>query len=337
MTLTARAHIVSAWPLSELAIQRLREVADRIDGLVEHVEDITDKNPARDDLARRIQDADALITSPMVTRIDAAMIASARRLRVIATVSVGYDNVDLRACSERGIKVGNTPGVIAPATADIGMALILATMRRIVSGVEFVRADRWKGETHPYGNDLNHKTLGIFGMGAIGAALAHRARACGMRIIYHNRNLRSDIDPTEARYVSFEDLLKNSDVIAVTAPLTPQTRGIFDAAAFAKMKRGAYFINIARGGLVKTDALEEALRTGHLAYAGLDVTDPEPMPASHPLLALPNVVVIPHMGTSSHETRDEMLQLAVSNVIAALRGEPLPAPVDLPELRVSAS
>jgi glyoxylate reductase len=335
--LTARAHVISAWPLSELAIRRLREVADRIDGLVENVEDISDRHPSREDLARRLQDADALITSPMVTRVDADMIKGASRLKIVATVSVGYDNVDLRACAERGIKVGNTPGVIAPATADIGMALILVTMRRIVSGVEFVRANRWKKETHPYGNALNDKTLGIFGMGAIGAALAHRARAAGMRIIYYNRNLRSDIDPTEATYVTFDELLQKADVVAVTAPLTPQTRGIFDAAAFAKMKPGAYFINIARGGLVGTDALYEALRDGHLAYAGLDVTDPEPMPADHPLLTLPNVVVIPHMGTSAHETRDEMLQLAVSNVIAALRDQPLPAPVDLPEARVSAS
>ncbi|MGH7684703.1 MAG: 2-hydroxyacid dehydrogenase, partial [Vulcanimicrobiaceae bacterium] len=326
--MTARAHVISAWPLSELAIQRLGEVADRIDKLVERVEDISDKHPSREDLARRLQDADALITSPMVTRIDADMIRGASRLKIVATVSVGYDNVDLRACVERGVKVGNTPGVIAPATADIGMALMLVTMRGIISGVEFVRADRWKTETHPYGNALNNKTLGIFGMGAVGAALAHRARAAGMHIIYYNRNLRSDIDPTEATYVSFDELLQRADVVAVTAPLTPQTRGIFDAGAFAKMKPGAYFINVARGGLVQTDALYEALRSGHLASAGLDVTDPEPMRANHPLLTLPNVVVIPHMGTSAHETRDEMLQVAVSNVLAALRNQPLPAPVD---------
>jgi len=130
--------------------------------------------------------------------------------------------------------------------------------------------------------------------------------------------------------VSFDDLLSTSDVIAVTAPLTPETRGVFDKAAFAKMKRGAYFVNIARGGLVQTDALYEALKSGHLAYAGLDVTDPEPLPLSHPLYTLQNVVIIPHIGTQTPETRDEMLELAVSNVIAALRNEPLPAPVCLP-------
>lgn len=325
-----KGKVVCAWPVSELAAQRLKEVVDRIDALVTTIEEISDKNPSRSDFAAHLRDAEALITTPMATRIDGDLLAGATQLKVIATVSVGYDNVDLRACAERGIKVGNTPGVIAPATADIGMALILATMRRIVSGVDFVRTGRWMRETHPYGNDLNHKTLGIFGMGAIGAALAHRARAAGMTIVYHNRNMRSDIDPTEARYVDFEELLRTSDVIAVTAPLTAQTRGAFDAQAFAKMKPGSYFINIARGGLVKTDALYDALRSGHLAYAGLDVTDPEPMPMDHPLLTLPNVVVIPHMGTSAHETREEMLQLAVSNVIATLQGRPLPAEVVLP-------
>lgn len=335
--MAGNAKVVCAWPLSDLAENRLKEVAGRVDSLVSEIEEISDKNPSRSSLIEHLHDADALITTPMATRIDGEILKGASKLKVVATVSVGYDNVDLRTCAERGIKVGNTPGVIAPATADIGMALILATMRRIVSGVDFVRAGRWMRETHPYGNDLNRKTLGIFGMGAIGAALAHRARAAGMTIVYHNRNLRSDIDPTEARYVSFEDLLRESDVVAVTAPLTPQTRGIFDAQAFAKMKPGAYFVNVARGGLVKTDALYEALKSGHLAYAGLDVTDPEPLPTDHPLLTLPNVVVIPHMGTSAHETRDEMLQVAVSNVIAALQDQPLPAPVDLPEVRVSAS
>jgi glyoxylate reductase len=320
----AKAHVVATWPLTSEAVERLREVADRI-------EDVSKDNLPREALVERLADADAIITFPIAIRLDADLIARCKRLKVIATVSVGYDNIDLGACAERGIKVGNTPGVIAPATADIGMALILATMRRIVAGVDFVRAGKFeRGEMAPYGNDLNRKTLGIFGMGAIGAALAQRARAAGMRIVYYNRNKRPDIDSREAEYVSFDDLLRRSDVIAVTAPLTPETRGVFNVEAFAKMKRGAYFVNIARGGLVKTDALYEALRSGHLAYAGLDVTEPEPLPLSHPIYTLENVVIIPHIGTSTPETRDEMLQLAVSNVIAALRDEPLPAPVPLP-------
>jgi glyoxylate reductase len=328
--MSGSARIVATWPLSELAVQRLRDVADRI-------EDLSDENLSSEQLAQKLHDADGLIIFPLTTRIDSTVLSGANRLKVVATVAVGYDNIDLRACAERGIKVGNTPLVIAPATADIGMALILATMRRIVAGVEWVKSGRWEREALPYGNDLARKTLGIFGMGAVGAALAHRARAAGMRIIYYNRNQRSDVDPTEATYVSFDELLRQSDVVAVTAPLTPETRGIFGAEAFAKMKRGAYFVNVARGGLVQTEALYEALRSGHLAYAGLDVTDPEPLPATHRLLQLPNVVVTPHIGTSTPESRDDMLQVAVSNVIAALRGEPLPAEVALPQVGVKTS
>ncbi len=295
------------------------------------IEDVSQDNLSKDQLARRLEDADAIITFPLAIRFDQELLAHCKNLKVIATVSVGYDNIDLGVCAERGVKVGNTPDVIAPATADIGMALILATMRRIVAGVDFVRAGKFeRGEMAPYGNDLNHKTLGVFGMGAIGAALAQRARASGMKIIYHNRNKRSDVDPTEATYVSFDDLLAKSDVIAVTAPLTPETRGAFGKEAFAKMKRGAYFVNIARGGLVQTDALYETLKSGHLAYAGLDVTDPEPLPLSHPLYTLENVVVIPHIGTSTPETRDEMLELAVSNVIAALQRRAAAGAVPLP-------
>ena len=318
-------HVLSLWPLTPSARRRLEAVAERVD-------DEGGRELSRDELAARLGDVDGLICFPLTAKLDGPMIASAPRLRVIATVAVGYDNIDLGVCAERGIAVGNTPGVIADATADIGMALILATMRRIVSGVDFVRAGRWeRGEMHPYGNDLAHKTLGIFGMGAIGMALARRARAAGMTIVYHNRRPRSDAG--DARYLDFDAFLRAADVVAVTSPLTPETRGIFGAEAFAAMKPGTYFVNIARGGIVQTDALYEALRSGRLAYAGLDVTDPEPLPLAHPLFGLPNVVVSPHMGTSTPETRDAMLDLAVSNCIAGLRGEPLPAAVPLPTAR----
>jgi glyoxylate reductase len=322
--MAGKARIVATWPLTPHAVERLRDVADTI-------EDVSKDNLPIDQLAKRLETADAIITFPLAIRFDRELLSHCKNLKVIATVSVGYDNIDLGACAERGVKVGNTPGVIAPDTADIGMALILVTMRRVVAGLDFVRAGKFeRGEMAPYGNALNRKTLGIFGMGGVGAALGQRARAAGMKIIYHNRSKRDDIDPSEAAYVSFDDLLATSDVIAVTAPLTPETRGVFNKEAFAKMKRGAYFVNIARGGLVQTGALYEALKSGHLAYAGLDVTDPEPLPLTDPLYTLENVVVIPHIGTQTPETRDEMLELAVSNVIAALRGEPLPAPVRLP-------
>lgn len=318
--MNGKAHVLTTWPLTGEAIRRLRTIADRID-------DVSADDLSREELIERMRDVDALICFPLTSRIDREMIDRAERLRVIATVAVGYDNIDLELCRERGIAVGNTPAVIANATADVGMALILATMRRVVRGVDFIRSGDWeRGGMLPYGNDLARKTLGIFGMGAIGSALARRAQAAEMQIIYHNRTPRPEAG---ARYVSFEELLASADVIAVTAPLTPQTRGAFGAEAFAKMKSGAYFVNIARGGLVVTDALYEALRSGHLAYAGLDVTDPEPLPLDHPLWTLENLVVTPHIGTSTSETRDDMLLVAVENVIAGLRGEPLPAPVPL--------
>ena len=250
--MSGQARLVATWPLTPHAVERLREVAGSI-------EDVSKDNLPLDQLAKLLEDADAIITFPLAIRFDRELLGHCKNLKVIATVSVGYDNIDLPVCAERGIKVGNTPGVIAPATADIGMALILATMRRIVAGVDFVRAGKFeRGDMAPYGNDLNRKTLGIFGMGAIGAALAQRARAAGMRIIYYNRNRRTDIDPTEAEYVSFDELLGKADVVAVTAPLTPETRGVFGKDAFAKMKRGAYFVNVARGGLVQTDTPSRA-------------------------------------------------------------------------------
>lgn len=314
--MNGRARVVATWPLSELAAERLRQVADRI-------EDISNEKLSSEELAKRLHDADGLIIFPLTTRIDSTVLSGAKRLKVVATVAVGYDNIDLRACAERGIKVGNTPLVIAPATADIGMALILATMRRIIPGVEWVKSGRWEREALPYGNDLARKTLGIFGMGAVGAALAHRARAAGMKIIYYNRNPRSDVDPTEATYVSFDELLRRSDVVAVTAPLTPETRGIFGAEAFAKMKRGAYFVNVARGGLVQTDALYEALRSGHLAYAGLDVTDPEPLPAGHPLRSAPNCFITPHLAGGHQNELEMLVRHFLENFDRFLKGEPL--------------
>ena len=311
--------VLSAWPLSELALERLRAVAGR-------VEDVSGRNLSPEQFKAELADTDGLIVFPLISRIDAATVAAAPKLRVIATVAVGYDNIDLAACRARGIKVGNTPGVISDATADVAMALILGTMRRVVRGVDFIRAGNWgRGEFLPYGNDLARKLLGIFGMGGIGTALARRARAAGMRVQYSNRNPRPEAVALEAAYVGFEELLRTSDVIVVSAPLNAETRGKFGRDAFAMMKPSAYFVNVARGGLVQTDALYEALRDGKIAFAGLDVTDPEPLPIDHPLWTLPNLLVTPHIGTSTYETRDEMLQLAVSNVIAGLRGEALPA------------
>ena len=271
---------------------------------------------------------DALLCHPWVP-VDASVIEAGReRLRVVSTYAVGYDNIDVAACRQHGIAVGHTPGVVVEATADITYALILAVMRGIISGDRFVRDGKWMAGLAPLGHDLRGKTLGIVGMGAIGTAVARRAIASGMRIAYTNRR-GAPSTSIDAEFLAFDELLKRSDCIVVLAPLSVQTRGIINRAAFAKMKPGAFLVNAARGPLVDTDGLYEALASGHLAGAAVDVVDPEPLPADHPLLTLPNFFVTPHIGTATFETRHAMATLMVANAVAGLRGEPLPAPVPI--------
>jgi glyoxylate reductase len=273
---------------------------------------------------------DALLCHPFVP-VDAAVVeAGHERLRVISTYAVGYDNIDLGACRKYGIPVGHTPGVVVEATADIAYALILSVMREIIAGDRYVRAGKWMGGLAPLGRDLFGKTLGILGMGAIGKAVARRALASGMRIAYTNRRPAAGA-PTEVEFVSFDALLERSDCLVILAPLSAQTRGIIGAAALAKLKPGAFLVNAARGPLVDSQALYDALAGGRLAGAAVDVVDPEPLPADHPLLTLPNFFVTPHIGTATVETRHAMATLSVANAVAGLRGEPLPAAVPLPE------
>ena len=314
--------VLSTYPLKEAALERLRAFGAE-------VVDVSGKNATRERLLAEIADADGLIHSLVAPKIDAEMLDKAKRLRVVVSFAVGYDNIDVHRCAELGIPVGHGRNVIADAVADLAIWLITSTLRRTVTNLAFARSGEWR--KHEHGNDLARKTLGIFGMGAIGSAVAVRAIAAKMEIIYHNRSPRTDLT-FEARYVSFDELLAQSDVLIVTAALTSRTRGIFGAEQFAKMKPGARFVNSSRGGLVDTEALYNALASGHLAYAGIDVTDPEPLPVDHPLWKLPNVVVTPHMGTSTPETRELMQELAVSNLIAGLQGKPLPAGLPMDEI-----
>ncbi|SDF52080.1 2-hydroxyacid dehydrogenase [Sporolituus thermophilus] len=275
-----------------------------------------------------LADAEGLVSTGDV-RVDDELLAHAPHLRVIAQASVGYDNVDIAACTRRGIPFGNTPGVLVEATADLTFGLLLCAARRIHEGWNQVASGRWlNNHDVPFGIDLYGKTLGIVGMGRIGAAVARRARACGMQVIYHNRSRRADDEHLGAAYVAFDDLLAQADCIVVLVPLSPASRGMFGRAEFAKMKRTAYFINAARGGLVDTQALYDALKEGQIAYAALDVTDPEPLPGDHPLLTLPNVLITPHIGSATHETRDRMAMLTADNLLAGLAGRPLPACVN---------
>ena len=271
--------------------------------------------------------ADALYSIGKI-KINGAVLDKAQNLKVIAQASVGYDNIDVAECNARGIRVGNTPRVLSPAVADLAYGLIIDSARKIARGWQHVSSGKW-GERKGlgFGVDLAGKTLGIVGMGDIGSRVVKRALASDMRVIYHNRRRRSDDAALGAAYVSFEELLQTSDFVLVTVPLTRETEGMFAKKQFEAMKQGARFINIARGKIVDTEALYDALSSGHIAYAALDVTDPEPLPGTHKLLTLDNITVTPHIASSTVETRDAMAKLAAENILAGLNGEPMPAEV----------
>lgn len=282
----------------------------------------------RDVLAEWLADADGLVAAPNI-QIDGELLAHAPKLRVIAQTAVGCNNIDVAACTRRGIPVGYTPGVLVDATADLTFGLLLCAARRIHEGWDYVRQGKWRANKGMgLGVDLAGKTLGIAGMGRIGAAVAKRAAAFGMRVIYHNRTRRADDGDVGARYAALDELLRAADFVVVLLPLSAATRGAFGAEQFALMKPTAYFVNASRGAVVDTEALAEALATGRIAYAALDVTDPEPIPAEHPLLALPNVLVTPHIGSATAETRAAMAMLTADNMLAGLAGKPLPACVN---------
>lgn len=274
-----------------------------------------------------LAEADALYSTGNV-RVDGALLAKAPKLKVIAQASVGYDNIDVAACTARGVVVGNTPGVLVDAVADWSYALILDSARNLVKAAAHVKSGLW-GERKPFGltTDLAGKTLGVVGLGDIGSAVARRAQASKMRVIYHNRRQRGDDAQLGVEYVSLDDLLRQADFILLAVTLNPSTRKMIDAQALAKCKPGARLINISRGGVVDTEALYDALQSGRLAYAALDVTDPEPLPGEHELLTLPNVTVTPHVASATAETRDAMALLTVENIFAGLQGKALPAQV----------
>lgn len=287
--------------------------------------------PPREALLERVRGIDGLL-SLLTDRVDAELLdAAGPALRVVSNYAVGYDNIDLAACRERGVAVGNTPGVLTETTADLAFALLMAVARRLPESFDFVREDRWQtwGPMTLLGKDVHGATLGIVGFGRIGREVARRAQGFGMRTLYHGRTrapaeVEAELGATRTR---FEDLLAASDFVSLHTTLNDETHHLIDARALARMKAGAILINTSRGGVVDQVALADALRSGHLFGAGLDVTEPEPMRADDPLLALPNCLVVPHVASASERTRDRMAQKAAANLLAGLRGEPLPDPV----------
>lgn len=275
-------------------------------------------------LEQWLADAEGLLSvGAQAVRIDAELLKHAPKLRVIAQSSVGYDNVDIAACTAAGIPFGNTPGVLTEATADLAFLLLLCAARRIKESLAILNEGRWGAAPIPLGVDLFGKTLGIVGMGQIGSAVARRAQASGMKVLYHNRRPKPAGDAGGAVYAGFDDLLTQADFIVVLTPLNAESRGLFGREQFAKMKKTALFINAARGAIVKTEELYEAVRDGVIAGCGLDVTDPEPIPAQHPLTGLSNVFILPHIGSATQETRDAMALLAAENVALGLQKKPL--------------
>lgn len=288
--------------------------------------------PPPDVLHREAGRAEGLLCL-LTDRIDRTLMTASPHLRVVSSYSVGLDHVDLAAARERGIRVGHTPGVLTETTADLAFALLLAAARRIPEADRFVREGRWTPARRwepnlLLGRDLHGATLGVVGLGAIGRAVARRAQGFGMRVLGWSRSERAVEAVTRA---PLDALLAESDFVSLHVALAPETRGLLDAAALSQMKRGAILVNTTRGGVVDETALAAALRDGRLAAAGLDVFEEEPLPEASPLRALPNVVLLPHIGSASIATRSRMAELAVANLLAGLAGLALPheAPAQL--------
>ena len=266
-----------------------------------------DLPPSREELVEHARDAEGLLCL-LTDVIDAGVLAACPKLRAISNYAVGSDNIDSEAALERGVEVSVTPDVLTDTTADLAFALLLAAARRLPDGERAVRAGEWRTwePSGWLGQDVHGATLCIVGMGRIGSAVARRAEAFGMRVIGVGRN------------DELHGALADADFVSIHCPLTDETRGLFGEAEFAAMKPTAVLVNTARGPIVQTEALREALSGGAISSAALDVTDPEPLPADHPLLEAPNLLVVPHIGSATHRTRERMADLAVDNLLAAL-------------------
>lgn len=301
-----------------------REVFDDVlDYLREHF-DVTDNQEDRqfdpETLARKLADQDGAVIC-LTEKIDGTLLDRCPKLKAVCNIAVGFNNIDVAACTGRGVMATNTPGVLDDSTADFTWTLILATARRLTEAEAYLRAGKWeRWQLKQFlGADVHHATLGIYGMGRIGQAVARRAAGFDMKVVYHNRSrVAPEIEATcRARYVSEDELLAQADFLVLQVPYSPQTHHLIGAAELKKMKRSAILINVARGGVVDDGALIEALKNGTIAAAGLDVFENEPN-FNPGFLELKNVVLAPHIASSSETTRRNMAMLAARNLVAAL-------------------
>ncbi len=278
--------------------------------------------PSRNELFDRVKKVDGLL-SALTERVDAELMDAVPQLKVISNFAVGVDNIDVAAATIRKIPVGNTPGVLTDATADMAFALMMAAARRIVEGERYVKDGKWKTWDPQLllGADIVGSTLGIIGFGRIGQAMAKRATGFNLHVIYHDPSANPAFGATP---VDLEILLHQSDFISLHVPLTPLTRHMVNRETLRMMRPNAILVNTSRGPIIDTQALYDALKENNIFAAALDVTDPEPLPSEHPLLSLANCIIVPHLGSASKWTRDQMAVLAAQNVIAGLKGEQLP-------------
>jgi len=294
------------------------EALDRL--RAEHDVDVWEhpEPPPPERLRERVANVHGLLTM-LTEKVDEQLLDAAPELKAVANMAVGTDNIDVEAATRRGIAVGNTPGVLTDTTADLAFALLLAVARRLPEGEKEVRDGAWGPwqPAHGLGTDVAGATLGIVGWGRIGRAMARRGEGFGMEILHSSRSSG----------LALHELLERADFVSLHTPLTPQTRHLIDEVALARMKPTAFLINTARGGVVDQAALREALIGRRIAGAGLDVTDPEPLPADDPLLDAPNLLVVPHIGSATVRTREKMAAMAADNLLAALAGRPMPHPV----------
>ncbi len=307
--------------------RRLPEVAMKIVERVANVEVWEeDRAVPREILEEKITEIDGLLCL-LTDRIDSTLLDRSHRLKIVSQMAVGYDNIDVKSCAERGIAVGNTPGALTETTADFAFALLLATARRLTEGERFLRGGDWKtwSPMALTGLDVHHATIGIIGMGRIGFEMARRAYGFRMKVLYASRSRHLQAE-TEfgATFLSLEEALSQSDFVSLHTPLTQETRSLIGANELRQMKPTAILINTARGQIVDQVALTEALRCGIIAGAGLDVFETEPLPTDDPLLLLSNVVLAPHIGSASIATRTRMAVLAAENLVAGVQGLPIP-------------
>jgi len=314
--MTTRAYVSS----NEVPEQALTIVR----GAAEVKTHAADGPPSREELLREVAEVDGLFCM-LTEKIDSELLDAGKNLKIVSSMSVGFDHVDLEAATKRGVMVTNTPGVLTEATADTTLGLMLAVSRRIVEADRWLRDGSWQLKWSPMmmaGRDVHGRTLGIYGMGRIGNSVAKRATGFGMRIIYHNRSRDEEAEKEHgAEYRTMEGLLRESDFLSVHVPLNKETRNSIGAKELAMMKSTAYLINTSRGGVVEERALVEALRGGIIAGAGLDVFEREPIEMDNPLIKMKNVVLTPHIGSGSIESRTAMAVLAAKNLAAGLKGE----------------